>query len=264
MLEDHAGYVLRKALMGLGLSVSEAAARAGVSVDTFELFFSGGFDRDAAKAVARVLHLDEEALASHLDYEPEPVHEEGVHRLDLPFGEDQVNAWLIVQGGGSVLVDTGLDGASLRMGLAHLLPGNPDAVLITHGHHDHVGGLGDLIEDGVPAMGWNIAGADLLGPEERREVGGIAFRTFDLSGHCTPALGYLFEGFSRPVLAVGDAIFAGSMGGCKTPESFRIALQRIHEVCSGLPDETVLLTGHGPATTLGEERRSNPFLVGRV
>jgi glyoxylase-like metal-dependent hydrolase (beta-lactamase superfamily II) len=124
--------------------------------------------------------------------------------------------------------------------------------------------LGDLIEDGVPAMGWNIAGADLLGPDEQRDVGGISFRTFDLSGHYSPALGFLFIGFSRPVLAVGDAVFAGSIGGCKTPEGYRLALQRIHEVCSVLPDETILLTGHGPATTLGEERRSNPFLAGRI
>lgn len=111
-------------------------------------------------------------------------------------------------------------------------------------------------------MGWEIDGAESMLPGESREVGGILFETFDLCGHCTPALGYLFHGFSRPVLAVGDAVFAGSIGGCKSQESYQLALDRIHAVFAGLPDETLILPGHGPATTWGEERVRNPFLAG--
>jgi hydroxyacylglutathione hydrolase len=264
MLEDHAGYVLRKALMGQGISPAEAAGRAGVSLEVVESFFAGGFDRDAARLLARALGLNEEAFASHAGYHPEAISLDGVYRLDLPFGDDQVNAWLIVRDGESLLVDSGMDGASLAMSLSKVLPGYPSMALITHGHHDHVGGMAGLKIEGVPAMGWDIDGAEALYPEERREVGGIAFLTFDLSGHYTPALGYAFGGFPMPVIAVGDAIFAGSIGGCKTPESYQLALRTIHEACHHLPDETVILPGHGPATTLGEERRSNPFLAGRV
>ncbi len=261
MLEDHAGYVIRKALMGLGLSADEAARRAGISLDKLESFFAGGFDRDAARSLARVLQLDEQALVSHAEYEPAPVHVDGIHRLNLPFGEEQVNAWLIVQGNTSLLVDTGCDGESLNRALSAVCPGNPNAVLITHGHHDHVGGLESLRNAGVRAFGCEIPEEGHIGPDQAHQIGDITFRTLDLSGHYTPALGLLFDGFSQPVLAVGDAIFAGSIGGCKTQESYRLALRNIQLACRELPDETVILPGHGPATTLGEERKSNPFLV---
>lgn len=264
MLEDHAGDVLRKAMMGRGLSPSELATRAGVSAATLDDFLEGGFDEDAARAMARVLDLDEVAFLSLPDYAPKPVAVQGVQRIDLPFGCLRVNAWLIVKGDTRILVDTGEDGPSLRFGLSEMHPGKPTSVLITHGHRDHIGGLHYLLDEKIPAMGWNIDGADPLGPNENREMCGISFRTVDLSGHYTPALGFLVEGLAKPVLAVGDAIFAGSMGGCKTTESYQIALERIREVCSVLEDDTILLPGHGPATTLGEERRSNPFLAGRV
>jgi hydroxyacylglutathione hydrolase len=264
MLEDHAGYVLRKSLLGQGIAPAEAAERAGVSLGVLEKFFSGGFDRDAARALARVLLLDEEAFAAHAEYIPKPVCIEGVHRLDLPFGQEQVNAWLLVKGDTSLLVDAGFTADSLLDALAGQLPGDPTAVLITHGHHDHVAGLGALNARGVPAMGAQIEGAVELRPAETHQVGEISFRTCDLSGHYTPALGFLFDCFPQPVLAVGDAVFAGSIGGCKTQESYRMALRTIQDACRDLPDETVILPGHGPATTLGEERSSNPFLAGRI
>jgi glyoxylase-like metal-dependent hydrolase (beta-lactamase superfamily II) len=85
-------------------------------------------------------------------------------------------------------------------------------------------------------------------------------RACELSGHYTPALGFHIEGLSRPVLVTGDALFAGSIGGCGTPEIYQLALRTLRATLAALPDETVLLPGHGSATTLGEERVSNPFL----
>ena len=68
------------------------------------------------------------------------------------------------------------------------------------------------------------------------------------------------EGLERPVLVTGDALFAGSIGGCGTPAIYQHALRRLRDLLEPLPDETVLLPGHGPATTLCEERTANPFL----
>jgi glyoxylase-like metal-dependent hydrolase (beta-lactamase superfamily II) len=76
-----------------------------------------------------------------------------------------------------------------------------------------------------------------------------------------PALGYHIGGLEVPVLVTGDAIFAGSMGGCRDESTYQQARRTLHAAIRPLPCSTVLLPGHGPATTLGEEWRRNPFLA---
>lgn len=261
MLEDHTGDVVRKALNGLGIPLADAAAQAGLPLEKLAAFLDGDFDVGSAEALATVAGLDRRALVSLPDYRPRQVFVEGVRRLDLPFGAYRVNAWLLEKDDGSVLIDAGLDADSLRDALEDHAA-SPELVCITHGHRDHIGGWDELVARGLRTMGWEIPGAEPLAPGESLTQGGISCTTWDLSGHCTPALGYLFHGFSRPVWAVGDALFAGSMGGCKTPESYQLALSRLRAACAGLADETWILPGHGPATTWGEERVRNPFLAG--
>ena len=90
--------------------------------------------------------------------------------------------------------------------------------------------------------------------------GPLILRACDLSGHFTPALGLHIEGLQAPVLVTGDALFAGSIGGCATPAIYQQALRNLRAALAPLPDQTVILPGHGPATTLGEERGGNPFI----
>jgi len=97
-------------------------------------------------------------------------------------------------------------------------------------------------------------------PGDAIQCGSLTVRACDLSGHANPALGFHIEGLPSPVLVTGDAVFAGSIGGCATPAVYQHALQRLKETLTSLPATTILLPGHGPATTLGEERVSNPFL----
>jgi glyoxylase-like metal-dependent hydrolase (beta-lactamase superfamily II) len=68
---------------------------------------------------------------------------------------------------------------------------------------------------------------------------------------------YVIKGLDEPVAIVGDAVFAGSMGGGMV--SYQDALQTNREKIMSLPDETVLCPGHGPMTTVGEEKNHNPF-----
>jgi glyoxylase-like metal-dependent hydrolase (beta-lactamase superfamily II) len=63
-----------------------------------------------------------------------------------------------------------------------------------------------------------------------------------------------------PALVTGDALFAGSIGGCATPAIYQQALRTLRAALAPLTDQTLLLPGHGPATTVGEERAGNPFL----
>ena len=68
---------------------------------------------------------------------------------------------------------------------------------------------------------------------------------------------YVIGGLESPVAIVGDAIFAGSMGGGMV--SYEDALRTNREKIMTLPDDTVLCPGHGPKTTVGEEKKNNPF-----
>lgn len=256
MLEDDFTYVLRKALKGNALAPAEAAQRADLPQSAVLAFSKGKFDADIARRLATVLGLKTDALANHDQYQPAPLALPEIHRLDLPFHGEQVNAWFVRCEGAAVLFDTGFEPRSCRAALRDL--GEPDAIFITHTHIDHIGGNADF--PGVTIHGDAVTNACAMRPGDVWEIGPLTIRACDLSGHATPALGFYIDGLAKPVLVTGDALFAGSMGGCDGPTVYRHALERLHDVLDPLPDETVLLPGHGPATTLGEERLGNPFL----
>ncbi len=257
MLEDDFTYVLRKALKGHGLAPAEAAKRCGLPESEVLAFSRGRFSAATAHQLAKVLGLDPVAFANHPAYHPRPIEQRGIHRLDLPFGDEQVNAWLISHGDTAILFDTGSQAGSCADALASLSAPPVRTIFITHAHADHTGGLGDFE---VPARGLDIDGTSPFAPGQVISCGPLVVRACDLSGHASPALGYHVANLDFPILVTGDALFAGSMGGCQSPERYRHALERLHAVLDSLPDDTLLLPGHGPGTTLGEERHSNPFI----
>ena len=126
----------------------------------------------------------------------------------------------------------------------------------------------ELAGEGKVVAGWEDFGLDgasidnalTLKPGDSIRCGSLVVRACDLSGHANPALGFHISGLALPVFVTGDALFAGSIGGCATPAVYQHALKRLQEVLTPLAGSTILLPGHGPATTLDEERASNPFL----
>ncbi len=148
-----------------------------------------------------------------------------------------------------VLFDAGFSDVSIALALDAAGISKIDATFITHDHRDHVGGLDEVLKRG-PLHSMRPGDSVALGP--------LMIHAFDLSGHCDDSLGYLIDGLEKPVCVVGDALFAGSIGGCP-PETYQPALAHLRRGVFSLPDETVLVPGHGPATTVGEERISNPF-----
>jgi hydroxyacylglutathione hydrolase len=179
----------------------------------------------------------------------------------------------------AVVVDPGGDAAQLRLELARVSAACA-AILITHGHWDHLGGVADLAEGtgapvymaederallenladlvplGVRARGYT---ADtLLKGDETLELAGITFETLRVPGHSPGHLAFHADG----CLFSGDVLFAGSVGRTDLPgadhetlvESLRLLTERF------LP-ETVVYSGHGPPTTLGAELDRNPFLA---
>lgn len=259
MLEDDFTYVLRKALLGHGLAPAQLAAKAGVPENEVLALSRGTFSADLAARVAPSLDLNAAAFAAHADYLPKVSRLPGIRRLDLSFGDERVNAWIISHGGHVMLFDAGFAEADLFDELGARFP---DQVFITHSHRDHVGGLEKLRGSGVPVHAAGIAGTLPMSAGDSFKAGGLEISAVDLSGHAVPALGFLIRGLETPVMVMGDALFAGSIGGCGSPEIYQLALRNLRAALADLPDETVLLPGHGPATTLGEERVSNPFIAG--
>ena len=256
MLEDDYTDVIRKASVGCGLSEAELIEQMGVDARAWQSFLAGDFDKELASKVATALKLKVDAFSTHPIYHPKPMDVSGVIQLELPFGQWTVNAWWVEQGDTRLVFDAGTGPHDLIEDLPKL----PQTCFITHGHHDHVGGVEALIEKGVAIRGAEFSGERRVNVDEIIDCGNLKLTVCDLSGHYAPAVGYHIEGLEKPVLVIGDALFAGSMGKTPNPERYQLALHTLHEALESLSEDTVLLTGHGPATTVGEERERNPFM----
>jgi hydroxyacylglutathione hydrolase len=100
-----------------------------------------------------------------------------------------------------------------------------------------------------------------VGDEEVLEVGSLRLRSLYTPGHAPGHLAFLVE--DEGIVFSGDALFAGSVGRVDLPGgSMEVLMRSISERLLTLPDETRVLSGHGPETTIGRERVANPFLAG--
>jgi hydroxyacylglutathione hydrolase len=179
----------------------------------------------------------------------------------------------------AVVIDPGGNAAELRLELARVGT-KCVAILITHGHWDHLGGVADLAEaTGAPvhmAAEERIALEQvndftpptvrlrpwtpevLLEGDEKLELAGIAFETLRVPGHSPAHLAYYADG----ALFSGDVLFAGSVGRTDLPfADWDTLVASIRALTERFPPETAVYSGHGPETTLGTELTRNPFLA---
>lgn len=252
-LEDEIPDVVAKAMMGLEMDAGKLAGKSGLSVAHIEAILRGASDEASLRKIAPALGLDPDALVRLPGYLPEKQQIPGVRRLVLPFGQWTVNAWLIEHRGTRLLFDTGCEPGDITAALRGAMP---DAVLITHAHGDHVGGLAAF----GPVTKVISETEALKAPAFT--FGEISLRAVDLSGHMTPTAGYFIEGLERNLLVAGDAIFAGSIGRCRSAATYQTAMENLRRVLREAGPDCVILPGHGPATTVAEELSSNPFHLG--
>jgi hydroxyacylglutathione hydrolase len=231
----------------------------------------------------------------------------------FPAGAFAANCYVVAPGPGEqcVIIDPGQDA---EPGIEDILASHrlrPAAVLLTHGHIDHVWSVAPvcgakgipayihpadraLLSD--PAKGFSLGiGQELFGgmkftePDDVKELAdgmslslvGLEIIVNHAPGHTegsatfrlpleAPSAGAPITvqgknttGEVGDVLFSGDLLFAGSIGRTDLPGGdYPTILRSLARVCLTLPDDTVVLSGHGPQTTIGAERRVNPFLVG--
>jgi glyoxylase-like metal-dependent hydrolase (beta-lactamase superfamily II) len=175
----------------------------------------------------------------------------------------------------AVVVDPGGDAAQLRLELARM-GARCAAILITHGHFDHLGGVADLAEGtGAPVYMPEGERGELETPRaqfgvrsyvpdvvlsggETLEAGGISFEVVSVPGHSPAHVAF----YADEALFSGDVLFAGSVGRTDLPgSSWETLLESIRALLARFPAETVVYPGHGPSTTLGAELSRNPFLA---
>ncbi|MEO3803729.1 MBL fold metallo-hydrolase [Nonomuraea sp. B1E8] len=208
----------------------------------------------------------------------------------FPAGAFQTNCYVVAPAAGEecVIVDPGQDATE---GVDELLREHrlkPVAVLLTHGHLDHVWSVAPvcgardvpawihpddrhLLSD--PAAGWSDTSAQLFGgltlsePDDVRELSdGAVLRLAGLElvvdhtpGHTRGSVSFRSPG--DEVMFSGDLLFAGSIGRSDLPGGdYATILRSLATKCLPLPDDTVVLPGHGPQTTMGRERAVNPYL----
>ena len=265
-LEDNFNDIIGKAMRGLKLTDAQVADRAGVAVDALQTLAGGAWDEMTARKVAPVLGLDADALAAlgNKGWAPAPVSLDGLAQFTTQFDDMTVNSYVVWDpaSGAAVAFDTGADCSGMLAWLGERKL-SLKLILLTHTHGDHVFDLDRLKEKtGAPAFVSDrerIEGAEGFAAGRTFEAGSLKIETRLTWGHSKGGITYLVSGLARPVAVVGDAVFAGSMGGGMV--SYEAALHTNREQILSLPEDTVLCPGHGPLTTVGEERAHNPFFA---
>jgi len=270
-LEDHLGDIIRKARQSAGASSEKAAQAAELTESEYSALEESGRSarQPNLRALAELIGLHGAKL-------------EGIAKGWLPAKIDlgawrelrqitthgasfSVNCYLVWDEATreAALFDTGFEASPIfdlieqnQLQLKHLF--------ITHTHSDHVAALGP-IRDKFPKV--KLHSNSKHAPLDQRNrpndfvhLGSLRIMNRDTPGHADDGVTYIIGNFPEDapnVAVVGDALFAGSMGGAK--QLADLAKQKIREQIFTLPPVTLVCPGHGPVTTVAQEKAHNPF-----
>jgi hydroxyacylglutathione hydrolase len=279
--EDNPEDIIGKAQRGLELSDPTLTELLDLDRQQLRAARRGDFDHNFLARIAEPLKLSAAALVERLNglQPPAPTLPPALHPIVTRWGDMRVNAWLLIADNGkeALLFDTGAEIAPLNTTLTRL-SATITQLMLTHTHRDHIALLDELRE--------TYAELKILSPEKEpiehaRPVkngdinhwGGWRIEAIATPGHSIGGTSYALypenQIDAKPIaVVVGDALFAGSIGGIRVSEpkqSLRqtyenaLATIRTHLLC--FSEETLLLPGHGPATTVGWEKAHNPFFA---
>lgn len=267
-LEDMVIDIVGKAQRGLGLSDMELTDLIGVEIGELEAVKQvKHIAFDEVQKMARALELGPRSLVAIAEgtYHPKVTPlKTGFLQVNTTYGDMTVNAYLVWDPVTKLaaVFDTGADAMPLieelkKQGLTL------QDVYLTHTHIDHITELDRLLEKAGGSVGVHvneketIAGAVPFTPGVTFSLGKLQIESRETSGHSPGGTTYHIHGLDAPLAIVGDALFAGSVGGIKV--DYRGSLKMIRDNILSGQDGTVLAPGHGPLTTVGQEKKSNPF-----
>lgn len=276
-LEDEFGDVVSKARRGQEISVSLLAERVGLTneeIDQIESYLLTP-PKEVVEAIAGSLDLEVNKLKAAAVNSFFPLYPSG-RPLDglvlemLVLGSDfLMNGYVVgcAKTRKGVVIDPGFDPEKILKAVdaAEL---EIEQILLTHGHGDHTGALSEVCQaTGAPArinasdqhllggLGTKIEGKIVAG--ETIEVGNHTFSVASTPGHTAGGVSFVHPRFAF----VGDALFAGSTGGTMRSEDYQAQREAVAKQLLELDGTVQLFPGHGPATTVAEERANNPFFI---
>jgi glyoxylase-like metal-dependent hydrolase (beta-lactamase superfamily II) len=270
-LEDTIADIIGKAQRGLGLSDAELAKKIGVEVDGLDAVKQvRGVDFAQVDKLAKALELGPKSLVAIAEGKYDPtvtLPKTGFFQANTVYGDMTVNSYLVWDNetGLAAAFDSGADCLPVIEEIKKRDLTLQD-VYLTHTHVDHVTELDRLIEKAGGSIGVHVNQAEALEgaapfqPGVTFSLGKLHIETRETSGHSPGGTTYLIHGLDRPLAIVGDALFAGSVGGIKT--DYRAALKLIRDNILSGQDGTIIAPGHGPLTTVIQEKTSNPFFPG--
>ena len=199
-----------------------------------------------------------------------------MERMTVQVGGFEVNCSILSEGGKAWIVDPGQEGERLAAILRERRLA-PHGILLTHAHFDHIGAIPALQRafPGLPVYVHESDKAVIFHPLNRLppeypavgeigglkgvdELKGLEVKVIETPGHTPGGVCYHFA--AEKLLLSGDTLFAGSVGRTDLPGGDMATLMNSLAKLTDLPDDTVVIPGHGMFTTIGGEKRGNPFL----
>ena len=278
-LEDEFCDIVKKARKGRGQAIAHVAETADLRKDEWERLEQGARapSEHEVYAMAQTLALKSEALAavSVEGWVPQPSPEWVASLVVTVLGDIggyEVKGYVLIdpQTKQAVFIDTAYNAEAMLAVLAErhaTLAG----VCLTHGHMDHAGGLDRILseypvpvylgEGDFPLLPWKPPQASVVVPKDAQvlAVGDLEVECLATPGHTPGGICYKVQTQSQVLCFVGDTLFAGSMGGSNPLSLYEDHLESVRGRVLQMDPDTVLLPGHGPPTTVNEERITNPF-----
>ena len=274
-LEDEFGDVVGKARRGQEKDVVQLAKAVDVEPGDWQRIENYQWVPEAVtiERIARALGLDAEKLktSAAARFFPQYPSVQSAADIDVHMmilgSSFLMNGYLVAcsESAKALCIDPGFDAESI-LAMATKVGISIEKIALTHGHHDHIGALEEVVKATGASVYISAGDRSLVGElaplikGELRAGDSLAVGKLDFAIRATP--GHTPGGMSlvgHGLAFVGDALFAGSLGGTRSKINYDMQAQAVREQLLALADSTVLYPGHGPATTVGEEKANNPF-----